>query len=92
MEQKKLGYVEFMQAMSVAPVDGSKCITCGGLGLEPILCCDGRECCCRGMPTDYDTCKCGTKEPSEEQLREWLKTYQSQSEGRTKVKVHEIKL
>ena len=92
MEQKKLDYVEFMQAMSVAPIDGSKCTACGELGLKPIFCCSGLECGCMGMPTDYEPCKCGAKEPSEEQLNEWLETYRSQSEGRTKVKVNELKL
>ncbi len=73
-EKKDLSYSEFMNGMCNAPFDRNKCEKCGGNGLKPVMCCSGarEECGCRGMPTDFICCECGTSRPTNEQIRSWI--------------------
>ncbi len=45
--------------------DSTKCSECGGTGIVPQGCCDGRECGCMGMPVDFDVicAKCKKEAP-----------------------------
>lgn len=61
-------FYQFMTAMMSAPFDKDKCDDCGGLGLKQVICCNGFECGCRGMPIDFTECGCGCDIVSEEML------------------------
>jgi len=69
----KLDFVEFMAGMNSAPWEYQICEHCGGNGLKPVMCCDGRECGCMGMPVDFILCGCGIAPPSAEDIMTWAK-------------------
>jgi hypothetical protein len=62
-----------MIGMTNAPFDVSKCPHCGGTGLEPIICCSGYECGCRGQPVDFKMCGwCDYPPVTEEMIFTWI--------------------
>ena len=69
-----MDYVEFMNRASEYSGKFYKhgdCSECGGTGIEAEYCCNGKECCCQGYPTDFKDCSyCGKTMPSEEKLKE----------------------
>lgn len=71
-ELSALLYPEFMKGMCNAPWDDDACGDCGGHGLKPVYCCNGAMCGCYGMPTEFINCGCGAKQPTDEQIREWI--------------------
>lgn len=52
-----------MEALEAEYHDPHDCERCGGIGVEPVMCCDGRECGCMAMPIDFRTCSCGSTPP-----------------------------
>lgn len=73
----ELTFTEFMRGMGSAPWEPQICEDCGGNGLKPVMCCDGRECGCMGMPVDFEPCGCGISPPSDEQIKEWAENWKS---------------
>lgn len=66
-----LPYPEFMRGMCNAPWDYDKCKSCGGNGFRPVICCNGFECGCMGMPVDFVACDCDCDKPTSEQIKNW---------------------
>lgn len=64
-----LDFSTFMKGMICIEPDFDKCEECGGLGFKPIMCCNGYECGCMGLPCDYEKCECEADPPSEERIR-----------------------
>jgi len=69
--EDRLEYPEFMRGMCNAPIISFYCNKCCGLGLKPVMCCDGLDCGCRGKPVDFIKCDCGSPVPSNAQIRKW---------------------
>ena len=67
----EISYSVFMIGMRNAPWDSDKCARCGGTGLKPVYCCSGFECGCRGLPVNFEPCECGTKAPTNDQIKAW---------------------
>lgn len=66
-----MDYPTMMRGLTNIKFDYEKCATCGGLGLMPIMCCNGHECGCMGMPVDYAECDdftCACEVVSEEEI------------------------
>ena len=73
-----MDYCDFMLAVYHLPFkyDRSKCEHCFGLGLNPVMCCNGHMCGCRGEPTDYVDCEyCDAEPPTEEVLENSLEGF-----------------
>lgn len=70
-KKEELDYCTMMSGLCSAPWDDDKCGVCGGVGLKPIICCNGFECGCRGMPVDFKECGCGIEQPKSETIKEW---------------------
>lgn len=69
----EISFSEFMLGMVNAPFDHNVCDKCGGLGAEPVMCCDGRECGCRGMPVDFRKCNsCKSIIPSDHIIKSYI--------------------
>ena len=81
MSNNKLDFPEFMHALMSAPFEPDKCSDCGGLGLELLGCCSGRECGCMGMTVDYKVCGCGIKPITEDELLKINKAADGQIDG-----------
>ena len=67
----EISFGVYMRGLCRAPGDYNICKECGGIGLKPIYCCDGRECGCYGLPIDFVDCECGTEKPTIEQIKKW---------------------
>ncbi len=67
----KIDFPTYMRGLCNAPWDSSQCGDCGGNGLRPVMCCNGRDCGCLGMPTEFVDCDCGRTPPTDEQIRKW---------------------
>lgn len=52
-----MDYITFMNGLSQALYDKNICKDCGGTGWKPLMCCNGRECGCMGMPIDNEYSK-----------------------------------
>lgn len=71
-----IDFPTYMKGLLNAPFDISKCDTCGGLGVVPVMCCSGlpNECGCMGMPIDFTGClNCSCEEPKEDLIEKWAK-------------------
>lgn len=69
----KLDFSEFMQGMINAPFTESICKTCGGTGFKPVMCCNGYECGCHGLPVDFQECdKCKSEKLSDDAIRNFI--------------------
>jgi hypothetical protein len=71
MDEIELSLVEYMNGLCSAPKDFSKCKDCGGVGMVPLMCCDGRDCGCANLPYDFKPCNCGATQPTEKQILKW---------------------
>lgn len=78
-----LSYSEYMIGLQSAPWYQHICPDCGGHGLRPKRCCDGKECACMGQPIDFEDCVCGRTPPSPDKIREWVRASVIKSRRRT---------
>lgn len=63
---------DFMNGLSNAPWDNRICKDCGGTGWKAVMCCNGQECGCMGMPVDFKQCACNIKSLTDEQIMGYL--------------------
>ena len=69
----KLNFSEFMLGMTNASFNESICKACGGTGFKPVMCCNGAECGCHGMPVDFQECKtCESEKLSDDAIRSFI--------------------
>jgi len=81
-EKPTIDFCDFMYGLIYAEYKKTDCHKCYGLGAIGDMCCDGRECGCRGMPTDFSPCDCGVEFPSDTQILEWSKSHVSKQESK----------
>jgi hypothetical protein len=68
-----MDFGDYMRAMDKLPgVPDHPCNECCGTGAVAMMCCNGRECGCMGLPVDYQPCECGAPFPTEEQLAKYV--------------------
>ena len=69
-DKKQWGYVTFMRGMYDAPRDYDKCEHCGGTGFVAVMCCNGSDCGCNGLPHDFEDCPNKCDKLTDEQIED----------------------